>query len=295
MKIKTIDIPFGANDSELKGWEYTIPEGMEAIVQDGKVVVRQKESEDEIHRKWILEYLYDGLRKADEQFKGQFKSAIEWLEKQKEEEGYEAIPVESTLEYKLGFKAGKESEKQKEQKPVNNSASTMIPSCWSDENGEPKYKKEDYFCERCQANAFNAGRESVLKEPKPAEWSEEDEKMLKEALYCVGYTFGSTHPLVAWLKSLSLNLKKKNEDVAKLCSNEWNEEDALTIADLINYFEGDSLECSAEEMVQRIKSLRPSWKPSEEQMKALEEVIEYCPEGDAYDILSELISDLKKL
>lgn len=36
------------------------------------------------------------------------------LEKQKEDEGYEAIPVESTLEYKLGFKAGKESEKQKD-------------------------------------------------------------------------------------------------------------------------------------------------------------------------------------
>ena len=39
------------------------------------------------------------------------------LEKQKEEAGYEEIPVESTPEYKLGFKAGKESEKQKEQKP----------------------------------------------------------------------------------------------------------------------------------------------------------------------------------
>ena len=43
-----------------------------------------RESEDEIHRKWILEYLYDGLRKADEQFKDHFKSAIDWLEKQKE-------------------------------------------------------------------------------------------------------------------------------------------------------------------------------------------------------------------
>jgi len=46
------------------------------------------------------------------------KSILSWLEKQKEEEGYEAIPVESTLEYKLGFKAGKDSERQKEQKPV---------------------------------------------------------------------------------------------------------------------------------------------------------------------------------
>ena len=42
-----------------------------------------KESEDEQHRKWILEYLYDGLRKSDEQFKGQFKCAIAWLEKLK--------------------------------------------------------------------------------------------------------------------------------------------------------------------------------------------------------------------
>jgi len=38
-----------------------------------------KESKGEIHE-WILEYLYDGLRKSDEQFKGQFKSAIDWLE-----------------------------------------------------------------------------------------------------------------------------------------------------------------------------------------------------------------------
>lgn len=43
-----------------------------------------KKSEDELHRKWILEYLYDGLRKSDEQFKGQFKCAIAWLEKQGE-------------------------------------------------------------------------------------------------------------------------------------------------------------------------------------------------------------------
>ncbi len=42
----------------------------------------RRESEDEQHRKWILAYLYDGLFKADEQFKGQFKTAIAWFEKQ---------------------------------------------------------------------------------------------------------------------------------------------------------------------------------------------------------------------
>lgn len=47
-----------------------------------KVFPELKEGEDEEHCKWILAYLYNGLRKSDEQFKGQFKAAIDWLEKQ---------------------------------------------------------------------------------------------------------------------------------------------------------------------------------------------------------------------
>ena len=43
--MKGIEIPFGAKDSELKGWEYTIPEGMEAEIKDGKIVVREKQPE----------------------------------------------------------------------------------------------------------------------------------------------------------------------------------------------------------------------------------------------------------
>ncbi len=50
-----------------------------------------KESEDERHRKWILEYLYYGLRKADEQFKPQFEVAIAWLEKQGKQQGISAF------------------------------------------------------------------------------------------------------------------------------------------------------------------------------------------------------------
>lgn len=49
-----IEIPFGAKDSELKGWEYTIPEDMEAEIKDGKIIVKQKESEDERIRKKII-------------------------------------------------------------------------------------------------------------------------------------------------------------------------------------------------------------------------------------------------
>lgn len=43
--MRGIEIPFGAKDSELKGWEYTIPEGMEAEIKDGKIVVREKKPE----------------------------------------------------------------------------------------------------------------------------------------------------------------------------------------------------------------------------------------------------------
>ena len=44
---KIIEIPFGAKDSESKSWEYTIPAGMEAVIEDGKVIVREKESRTE--------------------------------------------------------------------------------------------------------------------------------------------------------------------------------------------------------------------------------------------------------
>ena len=82
-----------------------------------------RESEDERHRKWILEYLYDGLRKADEQFKDHFKSAIDWLEKQKETPTEELYAEVGTTEEEYIANTMKKvrelREKQKEQKPIS--------------------------------------------------------------------------------------------------------------------------------------------------------------------------------
>ena len=50
-------MPFGAKDSELCGWEYKIPEGMEAVVENGKVIVRRKESEDERIRMALIKLM----------------------------------------------------------------------------------------------------------------------------------------------------------------------------------------------------------------------------------------------
>jgi len=76
---------------------------------------------------------------------------------------------------------------------------------------------------------------SLRPQPKP-EWNEEDEKMrqsiIKDIEFERNYTSSTTGKVIGkyneqinWLKSLPLNLKKKNEDAAKLCSNEWSDED----------------------------------------------------------------------
>ena len=80
-------------------------------------------------------------------------------------------------------------------------------------------------------------------EQKPVEWSEEDEKMIERLTrilelgskgFHADYTKEGYAEAYSWLKSLPLNLKKKNEDVAKLCSNEWSEEDENAIRFKIN-------------------------------------------------------------
>lgn len=105
---------------------------------------------------------------------------------------------------------------------------------------------------------------------------------------------------IAWLKALNLGLKKRNEDVEKLCSNEWSEEDENIIKNLIELVEAqpakDFYESSKDTILKRLKSLRPSWKPSEEQMRALEDALSDMPEHyKPKCTLESLYNDLKKL
>lgn len=41
-KMDPIEVPFGAQDSELQGWEYTIPEGYVAKIVKGKIIVKRR-------------------------------------------------------------------------------------------------------------------------------------------------------------------------------------------------------------------------------------------------------------
>ena len=77
-----IEMPFGAKDSELCGWEYTIPVGFVASIEKDKIIVKKEEGEDEKIRKEILEYF---RQFKNEELRGvDISDWIAWLEKQAE-------------------------------------------------------------------------------------------------------------------------------------------------------------------------------------------------------------------
>ena len=160
-----------------------------------------KESEDEMHRKWILEYLYDGLRKTDEQFKGQFKSAIAWLENQKEQKPVEWDEyTETNLDRAL----------------------MIIKKAKGNLQG---YQSDDgvYECDKaieCIEHILYRGI-NIDGLCKPAEWSEEDEVKLNDVIRLIENS-GNVKSIIKhytdFLKSLPerFNLQPKQE---------WSEED----------------------------------------------------------------------
>ena len=140
-------------------------------------------------------------------------------------------------------------EKQKE--PENTSASTMIPSCWAK---DPDKCPE--FCVRSHClGCPNYGQ----KEQKPAEWSkdfgEEVERVSKR------------YPEVSFAK-LSRIAKHFAEWAVQYKPAEWSEEDELMlgaiIRDVMTLHNAKNLD-ELKKKVTFLKSLRPSWKPSEEQ------------------------------
>ena len=277
-----------------------------------------KESEDEQHCKWILEYLYDGLRKSDEQFKDHFKAAIAWLEKQGEQKPVisdeairEGVAHFGITQYQIDnwLKKYIDVEKQCEQKPTN----------------EPKYKVGDIIrlkdgdgLEWTVEEVFNNGYYTIvcadrddfillddnweLVEQKSTEWSEEDETRLTNIIIMLKE--GASHHFIKddikksvdWLKSLKDRVQRKQE---------WSEdvEDAITLLkDIAEEQEKDYCPYNANDLrkaAQYLETCRPqnTWKPSEEQIKAVKEAACYSSvfSEKTIDNLIALSKQLKKL
>lgn len=100
MENKEMEISFGAKDSELIEATYYIPDGMEAIIEGDKVIIRKKESEDERTRQDIMNFICWAVDEGSmtEVQRMRYKSWLAWLEKQSKENMIEAL----RLEYEKG-------------------------------------------------------------------------------------------------------------------------------------------------------------------------------------------------
>lgn len=141
-------------------------------------------------------------------------------------------------------------------------------------------------------------------EKKPA-WSEEDESALGDALWAIKQArsiakdendMGNLWYAENWLKSLKdrVQLQPKQE---------WSEEDEKKIMWIVRLIstagfrelDNDKMPCSRSELLYWLKSIKPNhWKPSEEQMEALQYA---TGNGGTYnkEALNRLYNDLKTL
>ena len=185
---------------------------------------------------------------------------------------------------------------------VKGVAITILPELCESE--DEKIRKEllavinDLVLPNEQKARFNAWLEKQ-KEEKPIEWSKEDENYYNEVCKCIEKATSDSaaeHGLLVWFENLSLSLKKRNEDVAKLCSNEWSKEDeknisAIKIAlrdaklEAPEEFESNGVEMTVKDFENAelwFKSIHSSWKPSNQEKLALRTAIcilteENCP------------------
>lgn len=247
--------------------EIEIPEGYEARIERNKIIIELKESEDERIRKEIIDYLnfaesHNLLRVAD------YKKKKGWL---------------TYLE------------RQKEQKPAEQLGGT--------------------FTSYDMAKTFMEGQNYVIAHPekfglcKPAEWSEEDEKMfigvidtVKDAIAECDCDDVGARAMFIYEKELNW-LENRFKSLRPQPKVELTLLDKNIIEAAVAFVEqNDHFNCyggiDKHTVIKALRSLKPSWKPSEEQMKILRKYVlgEWRDLTIGQDrILTSLYNDLKKL
>lgn len=177
-----------------------------------------KKSEDEKSKKWILEYLHDGLRKSDEQF----KTAIAWLEKQGGKDEEILILKDQIESLHAAIKAIKKTHRIELEKLGEQNLANSAKIC-KDEQKLATWSKEDeanlnialsYIKDDALKEFVKSLKERVQPQPKQ-EWSEEDSYMLGQAIKCVnnsGKLEVSTEEIEYWLELLKPQKQWKPSD-----------------------------------------------------------------------------------
>lgn len=150
-------------------------------------------------------------------------------------------------------------------------------------------------------------------EQKPAEWSEEDENMLDEAIYLIRrepYCENDAEPIVDWLKSLKDRVRPKqewSEEEIEKAAQEWDSK--ANFNPFYMTMEGGKPTGVKQHITTHkesfkagvnwiLNSLRPQnhWKPSEGDIIILEKVIKGELEPKVFQAtLQGILEQLKKL
>lgn len=139
-------------------------------------------------------------------------------------------------------------------------------------------------------------------EQKPAEWSEEDKEMLMRCIAAIPVQGDEIMP-TSYLNKLRNWLEFLPERFNPPPKQEWSETDEKMLTGIIERgsvqvppFTTALREEQIEWLMNRLKSLRPSWKPSEEQMKTLAIFANLrCVSRREASTLESLYDDLQKL
>lgn len=144
---------------------------------------------------------------------------------------------------------------------------------------------------------------SLRPQPKQ-EWSEEDEKMLNDILMCGEHHCYLDAGNIAWLKSLKPQkyvgynpYKATVESIAEMCKHY----DKASHSGLRDFYDNVKIKCKDAKEYDNIYP-QNTWKPSEEQMEALEHFVRgvgksgyASPYDNNTKLLYSLLQDLKKL
>lgn len=239
-----------------------------------------RESEDDKIKKWLISQLKIKSDGTNSELDIMIDKAISWLEKQGEQ-----ILANSAKTCK------------DEQKPADFSDlrtwKYIVDAVWTEKEGIGQYLDSQFTEEVAKKLQKRFGNI----EQKP--WSEEDELHIRELESLVKRIWAvaeheNDKETIHKMSDLSFFLKTYKPHPKQ----EWSEEDERNLNDAILFIETGTYSLDKDNLINWLKSLRPqsTWKPSDEQMKALDEVYKtHGANNVCRRVLFNLMNDLKQL
>jgi hypothetical protein len=170
----------------------------------------------------------------------------------------------------------------------------------------PKEQLDAEWKELEEWNHVGPTVKEYLRSIKPAEWSEEDKRAIDRA--CVALRAYANGDLPEFLPSELISYADRLQSLHPQPKQEWSEEDESCWNLIWDILDGSFTASKKgykkaaawflKNCPKGTKSLRPSWKPSEEQMKALLNAEGFLRAGlqhDSAKTIAELYEQLKKL